>query len=159
LQKVLGHEALLTQALSNLLSNALRFVEPGKQARVRLWTEPLPKASEGEKNVRVRINIEDNGIGIAPNDQERIWGIFIRLHPEHYGGTGIGLAIVRKAVERMGGLTGVDSTPGQGSRFWLEIPSAPASAPPESLRAASLVVPGQPPRPAAVAALIKPQAA
>lgn len=130
LQKVLGHEALLTQALSNLLGNALRFVSAGTLPCVRIWSESVQAPCESGTGVasRVRINVQDNGIGIARSDQERIWGMFIRLHPERYGGTGIGLAIVRKAVERMGGTVGVDSAPGSGSRFWIEIP-APALSP------------------------------
>jgi signal transduction histidine kinase len=70
------------------------------------------------------VEVEDNGIGIEPEYQDRIFRIFERLHPvEQYPGTGIGLAIVRKAMERMGGRSGVDSAPGRGSRFWVEIPS------------------------------------
>jgi signal transduction histidine kinase len=73
----------------------------------------------------VRLYVEDQGIGIAPEDQHRIFGIFQRVHShEQYEGTGIGLAIVQKAVERMGGTVGVESVPGQGSRFWLQLPGA-----------------------------------
>jgi signal transduction histidine kinase len=76
---------------------------------------------------RVRIWIEDNGIGIALQDQERIFKMFERVDtPQDYEGTGIGLAIVRKAAERMGGAVGVESSPGQGSRFWLEFNQAPS---------------------------------
>src|ERR1043166_4765338 len=71
---------------------------------------------------RVRISIQDNGIGIASEAQELIFGAFQRLS-NRYEGTGIGLAIVRKAVERMGGKTGVQSVPGKGSRFWFELDS------------------------------------
>lgn len=125
LHKVLGHEALLTQVLSNLLGNALRFMSPGTEPRVRIWSESIAAsgASRADASSLVRLNVQDNGIGIARSDQERIWGMFIRLHPERYGGTGIGLAIVRKAVERLGGTAGVDSTPGSGSWFWVQIPA------------------------------------
>jgi signal transduction histidine kinase len=114
LLKVLGHENLLSQCFLNLLQNAVKFVAPGRPPKVRIWTE----ARDG----RVRVWVEDNGIGIAKDQQERIFGLFQRLHRQDaYPGTGVGLAIVRKAVERMGGTTGVESDPGQGSRFWLEL--------------------------------------
>jgi signal transduction histidine kinase len=78
---------------------------------------------------RVRLWIEDNGIGVAPEHHERIFGVFERLHrATDYPGTGIGLAIVRKAVERMGGRVGVESALGKGSRFWVELAAADAVA-------------------------------
>jgi len=114
---VLGHEASLSQCISNLLTNAAKFVAPGAFPRIRVWTESL--------NSHVRLWVEDNGIGIPKEDQERIFGMFQRLHgQEEYEGTGIGLAIVHKAVERMGGHAGVESVPGQGSRFWVQLQRA-----------------------------------
>jgi signal transduction histidine kinase len=68
--------------------------------------------------------VEDNGIGIAPEHQKQIFRVFTRLHGEDYPGTGIGLAIVQKGVERMGGRVGLESTPGLGSRFWFELQKA-----------------------------------
>ncbi|HXE58691.1 MAG TPA: ATP-binding protein, partial [Gemmatimonadales bacterium] len=66
--------------------------------------------------------VADNGIGIEPRYHERIFGVFERLHGgERYPGTGVGLAIVKKGVERMRGRLGLESAPGQGSRFWLEL--------------------------------------
>lgn len=77
-----------------------------------------------------RIWIEDNGIGIAPEAHEKIFGIFERVSGlDTVEGTGIGLAIVARAMERMGGTCGVESELGQGSRFWLQLPAAPAAAP------------------------------
>lgn len=114
---VLGDRTALTHILTNLLSNAIKFVAPGVAPVVRVRGEGRPGA--------VRIWVQDNGIGIAPEHHERIFGIFQRLHrPEEYPGTGIGLAIVRKAVERMDGRAGVESRPGEGSRFWVELPPA-----------------------------------
>ncbi|MGZ8937989.1 MAG: PAS domain S-box protein [Limisphaerales bacterium] len=110
---VLAHESTLTQAIFNLGSNALKFVKSGVQPLLRLSTE--------NKGERVRVWIEDNGIGIEPEYREQVFRLFTRLHGEKYAGTGLGLAIVRQALERMGGEVGVESTPGKGSRFWIEL--------------------------------------
>jgi len=119
---VRGHQASLSQSLANLLGNAVKFVAPGVVPRVRVWTEELPAPAT---TPTVRLWIEDNGIGIPAESQQRIFEIFQRLHPAgEYEGTGIGLAIVRKAIERMGGRVGVWSEPGKGSRFWVELPKA-----------------------------------
>jgi PAS domain S-box-containing protein len=113
---MMGHEASFTQCLTNLLSNAVKFVAPGVTPQVRIYSEPV----DGQ----VRLWVEDNGIGIDAAGQERLFKIFQRLHPQtEYEGTGIGLAIVRKAVERMGGRAGVESEPGRGSRFWVQLRS------------------------------------
>ncbi|HLY73447.1 MAG TPA: PAS domain S-box protein [Planctomycetota bacterium] len=118
LPRVVGHSVMIAQALTNLVSNALKFVLPEKSPRVRIWAERRPPG-------RVRLWVEDNGIGIAPEHQARLFKVFERLHGrEAYPGTGIGLAIVRRAAERMGGSTGLVSTPGEGSRFWIELPEA-----------------------------------
>lgn len=117
LPAVTAHPGLLGQALANLIGNALKFVPPGERPRVRIASET--------RDGRVRLWVEDNGIGIPPEAQPRIWGIFERLEPSNkFEGTGIGLAIVRKAVERMGGATGVESDGRRGSRFWIELPAA-----------------------------------
>lgn len=122
LLRVLGHEASLSQCLTNLLSNAVKFVEPGKVPQVRVWTEE--RRGPGPQPM-VRLWVEDQGIGIAPKDHERIFEIFQRLNSDpQYDGTGIGLAIVRKAAERMGGRCGIDSDAKKGSRFWIELPKA-----------------------------------
>ncbi len=113
LPAVIGHRGTLLQIVVNLLSNAAKFVAVGVKPQIRIWAE-----EEGE---RVRLWVEDNGIGIAPQYKERIVGVFERLHSwELFSGTGIGLAIVSKGAERMGGEAGVDSVPNQGSRFWVK---------------------------------------
>jgi len=114
---VVANPLLLRQVLTNLVSNGIKFVAPETPPHLRIWTEP-------EKN-NVRIIVQDNGIGIEPQYQERIFGLFERLHGgNRYPGTGVGLAIVRKGLERMGGRVGVESESGKGSRFWLELPAA-----------------------------------
>ena len=116
LQPVRGHEAYLTQCITNLLDNAVKFVPPGRTPRVRVWSE--------SREHQIRVNFDDNGIGIPSESLGRIFGIFERLHNQrNYPGTGIGLAIVRKAVERMNGSLGVESKPDHGSRFWVQFPS------------------------------------
>ena len=112
---VRGHEVSLTQVFSNLLINALKFVPNGRKPEVTIWTE--------SRNQAARVWFEDNGIGIAPEHQERVFKMFEKAPSTNESeGTGIGLAIVRKAVERMGGRVGVQSAVGQGSRFWVELP-------------------------------------
>lgn len=121
---VVGHEALLSQCVANLLGNAVKFVASGTVPRVHVRTEELPDLAS-PAHPPVRIWIEDQGIGIPVEAQERIFEIFQRLHGATlYEGSGIGLAIVRKAVERMGGRVGVESEAKKGSRFWLELPKA-----------------------------------
>lgn len=111
---VLANRLVLVQVIANLLTNAMKFVAEGTEPQIRIWAE--------EREQGVRLWIQDNGIGIAKEYQERIFRVFERLHGiETYPGTGIGLAIARKGLERMGGSIGVVSQPGQGSRFWLEL--------------------------------------
>lgn len=113
---VSAQAVILTQVLANLLSNALKFVPEGQLPKIVLRSEDL--------NDRVKLWIEDNGIGIPPQYQDRIFRVFERLDGARYQGTGIGLSIVRKGVERMGGTVGVQSERGQGSRFWIELQQA-----------------------------------
>ena len=124
LPRVLGTEAALTQCLSNLLGNAVKFVAPGVRPHIRIWAEPAaappPTPFNAEPSDWVRLCIQDNGIGIAPEHQAHIFEMFQRLNPGSEG-TGMGLAIVRKAVERLGGRVGLESGVGRGSRFWLEL--------------------------------------
>lgn len=123
---VMAQRPILLQVLTNLLSNAVKFVPPSKPPIVQVWAEvgePLPATQGATPNVAtVRLSVSDNGIGIAPEHQDRIFRVFERLHGiEVYPGTGVGLAIVRKGVERMGGRSGVKSQVGQGSQFWIEL--------------------------------------
>jgi PAS domain S-box-containing protein len=119
-EHVCGNLAALTQVISNLMGNALKFVPPDRAPRVRVETEL--------RDDRLRLWVIDNGLGIPAEYQDKIWGAFQRLHKaEEFPGTGIGLAIVKKAMERMNGAVGVESQEGIGSRFWVELPLAPVS--------------------------------
>jgi PAS domain S-box-containing protein len=112
LHRVRGHDAYLTQCITNLLANAVKFVPERVVPEIRVRSERL--------DGKVRVWFEDNGIGIDPLHNERIFQIFGQVYPEKkYGGTGIGLAIVSKAVQRMNGAVGVVSALDKGSRFWL----------------------------------------
>src|SRR5215468_11146757 len=105
---------LLKIALTNLLSNAIKFVSPGVQPEITV--------SASVKEDLCRIVIDDNGIGISEENQQRIFMPFVRLFSEQdFPGIGLGLPSVRKAVELMGGRVGVESKPGRGSRFWIEL--------------------------------------
>ncbi|MCR4296594.1 MAG: ATP-binding protein [Elusimicrobia bacterium] len=120
LPAVIGNATMLNQAITNLITNALKFAAPGMEPRILVKAE--------RRDGRVRLWVEDNGIGIDPKHQERIFGVFQRLHKsEEYPGTGIGLAIVRRSMERLKGKAGVESEPGRGSRFWLELERAEAA--------------------------------
>jgi PAS domain S-box-containing protein len=115
--QVRGHEVPLGQCISNLLGNALKFVPPGRAPCVKVWTEA--------NNGRLRLWVQDNGIGIQAADHSKIFEVFTRLHGDcDYEGTGLGLSMVKKAVEKMGGQVGVESEFGHGSRFWIELQAA-----------------------------------
>lgn len=124
LPQVLGQTTTLVQVVANLISNAIKFVPVGGHPRIRL------RAEEGDR--WVRLWVQDNGIGIPPGQEDRIFRVFERLaEVGARPGTGIGLAIVRRGMERMGGRAGVETTEGGGSSFWLDIPrveGAPRSA-------------------------------
>jgi K+-sensing histidine kinase KdpD len=113
--EVCGNESLVEIVILNLVSNALKFVPPGVSPQVELWAE--------QRENKIRIWVADKGIGLPPELKHQVFWIFQRLHPSAgYPGTGMGLAIANKAVERMSGRLGVETAPGQGSRFWSELP-------------------------------------
>lgn len=123
---VYAQRSILRQVFYNLLSNALKFVAPGAIPKVKIWAEKSPNDTNGltSKGYFTRIWIQDNGIGIAPRHQERVFKPFERLHGiDMYPGTGIGLSIVARGIRRMGGRIGVESAENQGSRFWVELKS------------------------------------
>jgi PAS domain S-box-containing protein len=112
---VLGNEPMLMQVFSNLMGNAVKFVAPGVKPRVKVWSE--------RGTTQVRFFVQDNGIGIAPDQHEKIFAIFQQVSKE-FEGTGIGLAIVKKAIERMGGKIGLQSELDQGTTFWVDVQPA-----------------------------------
>jgi signal transduction histidine kinase len=118
LGEVVAHGPSLAQCFSNLLHNAVKFVPADRVPRIRVYSKTY-----ADRRV---VYVEDNGIGIDPRHHSRIFGIFERVGPVDVAGTGIGLAIAKKAVERMGGTIGVDSSPGDGARFWVDLQAAPA---------------------------------
>lgn len=114
---VCAHLPTLTQVLSNLINNGLKFYPAG--------TTPNVEVSARRDGKNVVISVRDQGIGIAAQHQDRIFQVFERLHTnDAYPGTGIGLAIVKRGVVRMGGTVRVESAPGKGSTFYVSLPAA-----------------------------------
>jgi signal transduction histidine kinase len=115
--RVRGNPKGLAIVLRNLIDNALKFTPAGDAPRIRIEAQ-----TQGD---RVLMSVSDQGIGFDMKYHDRIFGMFQRLHrQEQIPGTGIGLALVLKAVERMGGHIRAQSTPGQGARFEIDLPSA-----------------------------------
>lgn len=114
---VQANEAALTQIIANLLANAVKFVAPGVRPHVTVQCE--------EHGDVVRLSFRDNGIGIAKSHFSKLFQLFSRIHAaDAYDGTGVGLAIVRKAAEKMEGSVGFESEEGQGSHFWVQLKTA-----------------------------------
>lgn len=114
--RVKCHAPNLACALGNLLSNAFKFVRAGVRPEVKVRVETGPS---------VKIWVEDNGIGLGPDQIKDSFLPFKRFVDRHsFPGTGLGLANVKRAMERMGGRVGVESELGKGSRFWVELPGA-----------------------------------
>lgn len=114
-----AHAPFLAQAIANLLDNAVRFAKTGARPELRIWT-----AYTGSGQT-VRLSIRDSGIGIPPDQFSKIFEVFQRVNRSDEG-TGIGLSIVKRAIEKMGGRVGVESQLNMGSTFWIELPSAAA---------------------------------
>lgn len=120
LPDVMGDATLLRQILHNLIANAMTYVRENVPPQIQV------EASMEEPG-RVLLSVKDNGQGIAPEHHTRIFQVFQRLHGDELPGTGIGLAVVKKAAEMMQGSVGVQSELGQGSAFWVSLRAVPAA--------------------------------
>ncbi|NIG52575.1 ATP-binding protein [Chitinophaga sp. Cy-1792] len=117
---IIGDKVRLIQVLVNLVENAIKFTGPGGSVNVHLYP-----ASIGKEKIRLAIDVADTGIGIAPEKQLHIFESFTQSHGDDnrtFGGTGLGLAICRELAEMQQGSISVESKPGEGSRFHVEIP-------------------------------------
>ena len=159
---LVGDPVRLRQVLLNLVGNAVKFTGQGDLVAPATADGPhgevvvvVVLAEESAEGALLRVGVRDTGIGIAPEVQEALFEPFTQADASttrRYGGTGLGLAIAKRLVDLMGGQIGVESTPGQGSTFWLTLRLARAGAGTE--RAA---VPTQPGPAAPVAASCRPR--
>ena len=118
LPSVIVDSGLIAQVFQNLIANAIKFHAPGVTPRIHISAE-----CQGSQWI---FSVADNGIGIEARHQERIFQPFERLHtPEEYPGSGVGLAITRKILERHGGRVWIESTLGGGSTFLFSLPTEP----------------------------------
>jgi two-component system sensor histidine kinase ResE len=117
LPPVQGEMRRLGQVFDNLIQNAIKFSKPGGTITVRML----------EEESQIRVEVQDNGIGIPPDEMDRIFDRFYQINgttTRHFAGTGLGLAIVKQIVEAHGGQVGVHSKVGEGSVFFFTIPKA-----------------------------------
>ena len=115
-----GDQALLRQALINLLGNALKFSRRAARPEVRVWAEPHDGG--------VKVAVKDNGVGFDASRRADLFSPFKRLHDERdFEGSGLGLTLVQRIVERHGGRVGADSQAGQGATFWFWLPATEAA--------------------------------
>lgn len=119
---ITANRLLLGQVLQNLLGNALKYSHPDRHPDIRISVE--------KRDFDIMFSVKDNGIGFEEKDKERIFGIFQQLHPRnsHYGGTGMGLAICKRIIEKHGGHIWAESVPGEGSSFFFTLPTASTAA-------------------------------
>lgn len=117
LPTLIGEPVLLGQVFQNLIGNAIKFRHKERRATVHVSVE--------RRGAFWSFAVTDNGIGILPQFYEKIFGVFQRLHSsDDYTGTGIGLAICRKAIQKHGGTISVQSVPGSGSAFRFQLSSS-----------------------------------
>ena len=115
LPEVRGDPAMLRQVFINLLANAVKYTRTRDHAVIEV--------SASETADEYILSVRDNGVGFDNAYAHKLFGVFQRLHPAHeFEGTGIGLAICRKVVQRHGGAIWVDSLPGEGANFQFQLP-------------------------------------
>lgn len=115
-----GDRGQITQVFQNLFSNSIKYRQEGQKLTIAVGVEDCPEQAN-----MLRVSVKDNGIGFDMKHADRIFGVFQRLYTVHqYPGTGIGLAIVKKIVERHGGKVWPESEPGNGSTFFFTLPKA-----------------------------------
>ncbi|NTX99044.1 ATP-binding protein [Deinococcus sp. JMULE3] len=121
LPTVQADAALMRQVMTNLLSNAVKYTARRADPLIEVWADPLPGAW--------RVNVRDNGVGFDPAYAHKLFGVFQRLHrAEEFGGTGVGLANVRRIIQRHGGQVDAEGKPGAGATFSFTLPTATATA-------------------------------
>ncbi len=123
LPTVSGYSILLYQLFYNLINNSLKFVASGKAPVVRIKSETITETNHNNREEYFRISIQDNGIGFSETDARKIFKPFSRLNSkDKYEGTGLGLALCKKIVERHGGLIEATGVEGSGSTFYISLP-------------------------------------
>jgi PAS domain S-box-containing protein len=117
-----GYGPWLEEVVANLVSNAIKYI--GRENR-----DPRIIICGAAQDGLVRYEVQDNGVGIEPADQEKLFELFSRFHKSEAGGFGLGLSIVSQIVTKLHGTLGVESEPGQGSTFWFTLPAAETAGP------------------------------
>jgi light-regulated signal transduction histidine kinase (bacteriophytochrome) len=110
-----AHHSMITPLFQNLIVNGLKY-NRSKQPKLKIWTS--------FQNGETVFAVQDNGIGIAKEQQSQLFEMFKRLHPQEFEGTGIGLASCKRVVEFYGGWIKIESAEGQGSTFYFTLPNA-----------------------------------
>ena len=113
----MGHAQWIEEIFANLVSNAIKYMgKDNPDPRISIRGKP-----EGDM---VRYEVCDTGVGIAPDDQARLFEMFTRLHTVNAEGLGLGLSIVHRIINKLNGQIGVESEVGKGSTFWFSLPAA-----------------------------------
>jgi signal transduction histidine kinase len=129
LPPVWGDPVALEQVFANLIGNAVNYLSPSREGRVEIGTTPAPP---GVRSLRI-FYVRDNGLGIPEIALPRLFSAFQRLHGNVAPGEGIGLALVRRVVERHGGRVWAESTEGVGTTFYVSLPEAASRIVPRDL--------------------------